>query len=300
MNLKIRRYIKFYYGIFALFCAVIALSFITSQFRSVTVNAITYSEFVKKNIKDVPEFTIPKFVFRTAKFKIDNLPAQVRNILMTTMRNSPEYIQVYLDDDEHIQFIREEFPEYLNAYLSIIPGAYKADIVRLLLIYRYGGIYNDIGNKYLKPIHQYVNDNDELVLTKDHIQSGQFSICNGFIGAYKKHPIIKSMIDLVMYNVDNRRYGDNYLDIAGPNAIGRAFNRFFDKEDFSEFRDGVFTIPKESQTYKIKVFYRDGRFIKLNGAKFIRYKFSKYSKIMYENTKIPHYAEYWNNRNVYQ
>ena len=263
---------------------------------------ISYEEFAKNfsGINITSTSKIPKIIFRTAEFKINALPIQIKNILTRTTVNNPEYIQVYLDSSERIRFIKDEFPEYLNGYLSVIPGAYQADIVRLLLIYKYGGLYNDIVNQYLELINQYIHDDDELIITKDFIDSGKFSISNGFIGAYQNHPILKAMINLVMYNVNNKIYGSNYLDITGPNTLGRAFNRFFNKDDYSEIKEGIYVLKQESIKYKIKVFYYDAQFITFNNKNFIKFKFERYNNIMYLKKKLKHYTAHWKERSVYK
>ena len=43
---------------------------------------------------------------------------------------------------------------------------------------------------------------------------------------------MKSIIDLIMYNIKNRLYGENEFDITGPLTISKAFKRFFRKNDY--------------------------------------------------------------------
>jgi hypothetical protein len=50
------------------------------------------------------------------------------------------------------------------------------------------------------------------------------------------------MIDFIMENVNNKRYGTTFLDVAGPKAIGRAFNRYFGFEDEKPIQRGIYEI----------------------------------------------------------
>ena len=102
---------------------------------------------------------IPKFIFRTSKFKLSEIPKEIKDVLDKTIDTNPSYLQVYFDDDDIEEFIKEYYPKYYDLYITINPGAFKADIFRLLVIYRYGGIYNDIGHKYLVSIFLTFTDN---------------------------------------------------------------------------------------------------------------------------------------------
>ena len=60
-------------------------------------------------------------------------------------RLNPEFNIYLYNDDECLKFIEQNFDNtILNAYNNLIPGAYKADLWRLCVLYVYGGIYVDI------------------------------------------------------------------------------------------------------------------------------------------------------------
>ena len=76
----------------------------------------------------------------------------------------------------------------------ITPGAFKADLFRLIILYHFGGVYSDIGHMFLQPMTNFINfDFDECVLVKD-LQDGFIQIHNAFMAAYPRHPLIKSML----------------------------------------------------------------------------------------------------------
>jgi hypothetical protein len=142
--------------------------------------------------------------------------------------NHLTYVQVFFSGIDREKFISRYYPQYLPHYQNLLPGAYKADLWRLLVIYRYGGIYMDIGMRLMPGIiidRDIVHHGtDELVLSID--QGDLSAIANNFLIAYPRHPVIAYMIRWVVDNIANKRYGCNNLDIAGPKAIGRALHSY--------------------------------------------------------------------------
>ena len=76
----------------------------------------------------------------------------------------------------------------------MVPLAYKVDLIRIMTVYEYGGIYNDAGAVYFLPIDEIVKKDDEFVSVVDYFPEGyeySYMINNGFIAAYINHPLIK-------------------------------------------------------------------------------------------------------------
>ena len=58
---------------------------------------------------------------------------------------NPEFIHYLYDDEMCRNFIKNNFSiNILYAFDTLIPGAYKSDLWRLCILYKYGGIYLDI------------------------------------------------------------------------------------------------------------------------------------------------------------
>lgn len=75
-------------------------------------------------------------------------------------------------DTECIDFVSSDFPDFLDTYLSYPPGILRADIWRVLVLYRYGGVYADIDVECLRPLEELLaavgHDDWDLLLTTDH------------------------------------------------------------------------------------------------------------------------------------
>ena len=161
---------------------------------------------------------IPKIIFRMSGFPFTNLPEQIQNVLDSCTRMNPNYIQIYLDNNDCDLFVEEFYPQYSKSYHSIIPGAFKSDIVRLLLLHKYGGVYSDIGHTFLKPLDSFIDNSDKIVIVKDKditdldnsftkiknlfTISRPYAIHNAFIAITKNHPVLNIYIKtLVVKNM---------------------------------------------------------------------------------------------------
>lgn len=73
-------------------------------------------------------------------------------------------------DAENLQIIKEYFPEFLEKYNSIKKGVMKADIIRCLYLYLYGGIYIDTDYQFFKMIpDEWLNA--KCVIPTEHFET---------------------------------------------------------------------------------------------------------------------------------
>ena len=66
--------------------------------------------------------TIPRVIFRTYKDNLSDLNIQFKSIFDDVIRNNPDYIIVYLSDDDITFFTKTFFPAYLDPIVSLTPG----------------------------------------------------------------------------------------------------------------------------------------------------------------------------------
>ena len=86
---------------------------------------------------------IPMNIFQTWHTK--KIPLLMANTFYKIRQLNPEFNYYLYDDYDCYKFIKNNFDEdILNTYNSLIPGAYKADLWRYCILYKFGGIYLDI------------------------------------------------------------------------------------------------------------------------------------------------------------
>jgi mannosyltransferase OCH1-like enzyme len=231
-------------------------------------------------LKNTYNSVIPFNIFQTWWTKDNLTPAMFQSI--STIKNSNPRFNYYLfDDNDCRQFIQNNYNhEVLNAYDTLIPGAYKADLWRYCVLYKKGGIYLDI--KY-KPLNffKFINltEREHWVLDAD----GD-GIYNALIVAKPGNAILKRAIEKVIENVKKRFYGSNCLEPTGPKMLSHFFTHN-DKKRFDmnhEYYFGNF----------------DNRVINYNNIPV----FKSYNGYLtdYNNTKkTEHYGALWSQRKIY-
>jgi len=221
---------------------------------------------------------IPLNIFQTWHTK--NLPPNMLKTVNMIKYNNPAFKYYLYDDDDCRNFIKDNFrEEVLNAFDTLIPGAYKADLWRYCVLYKLGGIYLDI--KY-KPLNQF----KFITLTeKEHwvLDADGDGIYNAVMVCLPYNEILNSAIYKIVENVKNRYYGPTCLYPTGPGLLSQLFS----PEDKAKF-----------DMYHNFYMNYDNRFVYLNN--YIIFK--SYNGYLHEhncNKKVDHYSILWGNNKIY-
>ena len=136
---------------------------------------------------------------------------------------APHHEHRFMVTEEREAFVRESFPpEVFEAYLQLQIGAAQADLWRLLVLQRYGGVYMDIDAHLVWPLHWSVPPGaTELYL---RIKTGEIS--NYFIASAPNNPRLQRVIDRVVQNI-HERSSENVYNLTGPGV----FNEVLGSED---------------------------------------------------------------------
>ena len=114
--------------------------------------------------------SVPKNVHLT--WKSARTPSSLAGCCLSFARISPNWEINLSDDDQCLAFVAKEFPDFLSCYLSYPPSILRADIWRVLVLYKYGGVYADIDVECLRPLDELLaavgHDDWELLLSTDH------------------------------------------------------------------------------------------------------------------------------------
>lgn len=138
-----------------------------------------------------------------------------------TCRGDNEYN--FFCHERLIQFIRDDFgPELERAYVRLRPLAYRADLGRYLLLFKFGGWYFDVAMRPNRVIPK-VNDLKYIVF-RDAPEPNHhpWETVNGAIFFQSGSPVLEAAIRMIMENIAVGFYGSNPLDPTGPGLLGRA------------------------------------------------------------------------------
>ena len=134
-------------------------------------------------------------------------------------------------------------------------AACQADILRYLIVLKYGGVYVDIDFECFKPIDDLISGKN-LIVASPH--SAVHWICNGFFGATPRHEVIKdTVIDL-----QPRARAHN-----GPGHLTKHFKNFISRDFLDAFEDFDERVNElNAQGGKIKLIHPKYLFAKSNDS----------------------------------
>jgi hypothetical protein len=154
---------------------------------------------------------IPKIIHRT-------IPRQTTNL----MDNCWETVKENTKGFQHMTHYDEDNYDIVGKYLGLCEkGAFKADLIRLEVLYKYGGIYLDSDIELYKPIDELLVNNMFICKEDDEF------VVNLAIGTIPNNPIILEMINMSIdivssgslrypYLFSDQDYSTTYQAAFGP------------------------------------------------------------------------------------
>ena len=229
--------------------------------------------------------TIPRVLYKTGNTAA--MHPEIKKLVAEFVKNNPGWTVKYYGNQACADFIKQHFaPDVLDAWHALKPGAFKADLWRLCVLYQFGGAYSDFSQTIMVPIESLIDvEKDELVLVADKYNYVFFmrqpGIHNSFMAAVPKHPWIKRCIDTIVSKVKNRDYGRDFLNITGPSLLGDELRR------------------KPTPNYRMDLVYTPDMYLKYIGSMHpaIRHKLPNHYEIL--GVKGKSFIKAWNARQVY-
>jgi mannosyltransferase OCH1-like enzyme len=206
---------------------------------------------------------IPRIIHQTyfEDMTLDRYPELVR--LQNSWKNSGWEYRFY-NDITAKQYILKNFPQrFADAFDALIPGAYKADLFRYLILMKEGGVYADVDIMLETTLDTFITPSMSFFAPRDVVgeYAGEpFCLWNGLIGAAPGHPfIVRAVERLVSLILERSDLYDMERDIcrladepaetwkiraeplllfSGPCALGVAANEVLNRSSLASFDTG--------------------------------------------------------------
>jgi len=141
---------------------------------------------------------------------------------------NPKYQVIWYTYTQRDLFMKDFNKRVYNAYKLIKPGAFKADICRLCILYKYGGIYVDAHTTPVKDmdyIMKYLLPQEHNFISVLDCKEAGGGVHNGFIVSSARHPFLKQCIDNIVNTIERRSYTDHVLAVTGPLCLERSIHK---------------------------------------------------------------------------
>ena len=126
----------------------------------------------------------------------------------------------FMTDEDISDFIKSNFSaEIFESYSKIQIGAAQADLWRLLVLYKHGGVYMDIDAHLIWPLSLIIKpEQTELYLV---IKNGEIS--NYFIASKNDNINLMKMINIILKNIEEDTIETVYI-LTGPGVLNQVLN----------------------------------------------------------------------------
>ena len=153
-------------------------------------------------------------------------------------------------------------PIFLRAFDCISGFAGKADFFRIAVVYLEGGWYSDWKQVCLQDgLLESLGSNANLYIVWDRgnvVSIRDRCLQTAFFGASPFHPVLATMLKMMLNNVGNEVYGESSLHTTGPCLLNQAYFQFLNEQNPNKtsVREGIFS-ESESESDLFNIYSSD-------------------------------------------
>jgi mannosyltransferase OCH1-like enzyme len=172
--------------------------------KRVNLPAVTKPK-INKNIGNLP---IPLVIYRMWH-QYDVNKKMYDESHQTLVDLNPEFTINWYDLNKCREFMKSFDERVYKVWDKLKPIAFKCDLWRICVIYKYGGVYLDAKVKCFYPIREITKDcwnkdsNNQFIVAIENYIKNLNLLHNGFIISTPRHPFLLNYINKIVYNVEN-------------------------------------------------------------------------------------------------
>lgn len=164
---------------------------------------------------------IPKIIHQT--WKTAEIPAQWKYFAEIVQKMNPDWEYKLWTDNDNDKFVKENFPDFYDIFIGFSRNIMRADVIRYLIMHKYGGVYLDLDYEVLKP---FDFGNHKLILPMNRSKAfgdEHDALGNCIFASVPNHKFWDDVINDLKNNppkIDN--YGE-VIDATGPGLLTRIY-----------------------------------------------------------------------------
>ena len=252
----------------------------------------------KKYLCIVMEDIIPKIIHKiiiTDDNKTPLFPELMLKAVYSFKIMNPNYELRLYNGDDCINYITTYFSKReLYAFNTLIPYAYKCDLMKYLILFNEGGYYSDMKSVCLKSFDDIFPE--DIVWFSAIDRDFKDRISNGFLISTKGNIVLKETINSIIDNCIHKRVGETSLFPTGGALLSDNFVKH------NTIQKGMY-IGKHKKESDNKFYFFDHnnniflktKYTQENGTEFSSGSWDKFDYIQGNNYNI-----LWKNHNVYK
>lgn len=149
----------------------------------------------------------------------DALPRDVAEVSASWQRLNPGWTYRRFNHESALAYLKAGFPPAVAlAYQRAPDATTRADLLRLAVLFRDGGLWADMDDRCLQPVARFLRPGAEALFW----QESTGNLGNNVIAARPNHPIMGRALALAVGAI-HRGDRDNVWMLTGPGLLTRAF-----------------------------------------------------------------------------
>ena len=181
---------------------------------------------------------IPHILHLVATWEGGSAPENTIEWIRSWERHNPTW-DIWLWTAEAARMlVAKKWPHYLSIYDGYPQELFRADAIRYIIIYEYGGIYADLDMECLKPLDP-IADTHTCLLSQDPEAHRVFEyksitpfLTNAFMACQAGHPLFKTIIEKLPANSQYARtmyFPDSSFWATGPKMLIREYYTYYNE-----------------------------------------------------------------------
>lgn len=174
---------------------------------------------------------IPPILHQT--WKTETIPSPFAGYTESWTRHNPGLTRILWTDRMLLEFVAEQYPDFLATFCSYRYGVLRADAARYLLLHHFGGIYADIDCQCIAPFDPIMHEKRVVLCTEPQSHADRqatyrglpYLIFNGTMASPAGHPFWLHVISYLPGLV----HAKEALDATGPCVLTSAHLSFPDQ-----------------------------------------------------------------------
>ena len=173
---------------------------------------------------------IPPIIFQTWKSRHE-IPENFRYWRQTFVDLNPEAQVILWNDEDNRAFVAEMFPWFLPTYDAFPREIFRADAVRYLFLFHFGGLYADMDSECLKPL-KLTHRKEAVLLGRMGCDTGfEHSVPNALMASRPRQAfwllVIQRMLDASIDSLTaESEPGAGPEELTGPILLKRSFDEY--------------------------------------------------------------------------
>ena len=198
--------------------------------------------FLAGSHESTPKPPMPKIVHQTYR-DVESIPKSLLKSMESWKKKNRGWEFRFYSDQDVIEFVQKEFPEYLDAFNRLTKIVERADFFRYLVLLKHGGVYADLDTECTRPLDGFIQPEDDVIVGMESMSpSSEYAFKHHFVRSIQmlqwiiisrpNHPILRAVCDHINDNADTVFSNNTNIDTlmrTGPGPWTDAVLQYIDR-----------------------------------------------------------------------